>query len=81
MPVSTNPVNIPGNNLQVGETYRVRVRMKDAAGRWSHWSDAVQFVAAAPVGALQNYLRITEIMYNPPALTAGRNRGGLYRQQ
>ncbi len=76
MPVSTSPVSVPGNYLQVGATYRVRVRFKDAAGRWSHWSDPVQLVAAAPVGALQNYLRITEIMYNPPDPTAAEIAAG-----
>lgn len=29
-----------------GSTYRVRVRYKDATGRWSHWSIPSQFVAA-----------------------------------
>ncbi len=74
--VSTNPVNIPGNYLQSGLTYRVRVRFKDAAGRWSHWSDAVQFVAAPPASPLNQYLRITEIMYNPPAPTAAEIAAG-----
>ena len=76
MPVSTNAVVIPGNALEIGATYRVRVRFKDAAGHWSHWSDAVQFVAAAPAVPLNNYLRITEIMYNPPALTAAEIAAG-----
>jgi hypothetical protein len=59
---------IPGNVVKPGHTYRVRCRMKDVAGRWSHWSDPIQFVAADPcsVGILEN-LRITEIMYNPLA--------------
>ncbi|MGA2062707.1 MAG: lamin tail domain-containing protein, partial [Thermoguttaceae bacterium] len=76
MPVSTSTVAIPGNSLVIGATYRVRVRFKDAAGRWSHWSDPVQFVAAAPAVPLNNYLRITEIMYNPPAPTAAEIAAG-----
>jgi hypothetical protein len=40
--------------------------MKDNTGRWSHWSEPVQFGAGEPV--LQGVaadLRITELMYNP----------------
>ena len=59
-------VQIPASGVQVGDTYRVRCRIKDNSGRWSHWSDPVQFVAGEPLssGILEN-LRITEIMYNP----------------
>ena len=38
-------VAIPADAVKAGRTYRVRVRMKDGTGRWSHWSEAVQFVA------------------------------------
>jgi hypothetical protein len=38
-------VAIPANAAKSGHTYRVRVRMKDAAGNWGHWSAAVEFVA------------------------------------
>lgn len=34
---------VPPNTLKAGHTYRTRVKMKDDAGRWSHWSPAVQF--------------------------------------
>ena len=37
-----------GADLQIGHTYRARVRMKDAAGRWSHWSSPAEFVVAPP---------------------------------
>ena len=36
----------------------------------------MQFVAAAPAVPLNNYLRITEIMYNPPAPTAAEIAAG-----
>ncbi|HWH71220.1 MAG TPA: lamin tail domain-containing protein, partial [Candidatus Sulfotelmatobacter sp.] len=54
--------------LTVGHKYRVRVRMKDSTGRTSNWSPPVEFVAGQVDGAadLLNYLRITEVMYNPP---------------
>jgi len=65
-------VTIPASDVRVGRTYRVRCRMKDSTGRWSHWSDPVQFEAGEPisVGPLAN-LRITELMYNPAAPPAG----------
>ncbi|MBN1854990.1 MAG: lamin tail domain-containing protein [Pirellulales bacterium] len=60
-----NMILVPGDDLIVGETYRVRARMKDTNGRWSHWSSPVQFVAAQPAGSVVEHLRITEINYNP----------------
>jgi hypothetical protein len=38
-------VTIPSARLQEGHLYRVRVRMKDNTGRWSHWSQPVEFRA------------------------------------
>jgi hypothetical protein len=64
-PQATTAV-IPASVLSPGRTYRVRCRMKDNTGRWSHWSEPVQFAAGEPV--LQGVaadLRITELMYNP----------------
>ncbi len=65
-------IQIPASAVNVGDTYRVRCRMKDTSGRWSHWSEAVQFIAGPPLsaGILEN-LRITEIMYNPPEVNTG----------
>ncbi|MGC9327205.1 MAG: lamin tail domain-containing protein, partial [Candidatus Hinthialibacter sp.] len=61
-------MTIPGDHLTPGRTYRVRARVKDDTGRWSHWSMPVQFVAENSDSRLttQENLRITEIMYNPP---------------
>jgi len=59
-----NEVVVPGGKLIPGRTYRVRVRMKDANGRWSHWSAPVQFVAGQPDTSI-NALRVTELMYHP----------------
>ncbi|MCJ7778235.1 MAG: hypothetical protein MUP16_07980, partial [Sedimentisphaerales bacterium] len=36
-------VGIPASAVKVGSIYRVRCRMKDNTGRWSHWSNPVQF--------------------------------------
>ncbi len=37
-------VSIPDGTAKPGHAYRVRVRMKDVTGRWSHWSAPVEFV-------------------------------------
>ncbi len=59
-------VRIPASAVRPGRTYRVRCRMKDNTGRWSHWSSPVQFIAGEPVAAgILADLRITELMYNP----------------
>ena len=58
----------PPGTVQADALYRVRVRMQDATGRWSHWSPPVQFRAAPPNAPAQSALRISEIMYHPPAL-------------
>jgi len=69
---SNSIIRIPASEVKVGRTYRVRSRMKDNTGRWSHWSDPVQFEAGEPMSAgILEDLRITEVMYNPPAPSAG----------
>ena len=47
---SVTEVTAPANVCQPGHTYRARVHVKDSAGRWSRWSEPVQFVAAKPAG-------------------------------
>lgn len=37
--------DVPAKLLVHGHTYRVRVRLQHADGRWSRWSEPVQFVA------------------------------------
>ncbi|UCE99680.1 MAG: lamin tail domain-containing protein, partial [Planctomycetota bacterium] len=65
--VNNSTITIPGSVVRADRTYRVRSRMKDDTGRWSHWSDPYQFVAGEPLSAgILKYLRITELMYNPP---------------
>ena len=59
-------IKIPASMVEIGHAYRVRVRMKDDTGRWSHWSNHIQFITGQPTSALiLNDLRITELMYNP----------------
>ena len=53
-------------SARVGRTYRARVRHKDTQGRWSHWSDPVQFEVTSPeTGTYVDSLRITELHYHP----------------
>jgi hypothetical protein len=60
-------IQIPAGAVEVGHAYRVRCRMKDSSGRWSHWSSPVQFVAGiALAGRPHLTLQVTEIMFNPP---------------
>jgi len=62
----TSDIKIPAATLRPGRTYRVRCRMKDNTGRWSHWSSPIQFLAGAPLAAgILADLRVTELMYNP----------------
>jgi len=65
----TNAITLPAGALKIGHAYRARVRMQDNTGRWSHWSAPVQFVVGQPPAAvdLANYLRLTELMFDPPA--------------
>lgn len=60
----------PPISVKVGKTYRARVRFKDAAGRWSHWSRSLQFTPTAPnISDHLRDLRISEFMYHPPEPT------------
>ncbi len=72
-------VRVPLSAARPGHTYRARVRHKDNNGRWSRWSEAVQFVVSAPdVSVYQNALVISEVNYNPaPTTQAERDLGFL----
>jgi len=59
-------VTFPRLHLRPGHHYRARVRHQDLTGRWSHWSEPIQFTATAPdVSLYQQSLVISEIMYHP----------------
>ena len=36
-------IQVPADAVEAGRTYRVRVRMQDDTGRWSHWSLPIEF--------------------------------------
>jgi hypothetical protein len=51
---------------RVGDTYRARVRHQDHTGRWSNWSDPVEFVVGEPsIQPFLDQLVISQIMYHP----------------
>lgn len=56
---------VPRGACRPGVTCRVRVRMMDNSGRWSHWSAPVEFVAGSPTLGPSTDLKISEIMYKP----------------
>lgn len=56
----------PPASLKAGVTYRARVKVKDTAGNWSHWSTPMEFVTtAADVTPYRQFLAISEVMYKP----------------
>ncbi|MFT5105838.1 MAG: hypothetical protein ACI9UA_001460, partial [Pseudoalteromonas tetraodonis] len=60
-------IQIPADSVTAGGTYRVRCKMMDDTGRWSHWSAPVEFVAgAADVALWRDNLVVSEFMYHPP---------------
>ncbi|MCK4999163.1 MAG: lamin tail domain-containing protein [Anaerohalosphaera sp.] len=72
--VFDDAVQIPASVVKPGRTYRVRCRMKDDTGRWSHWSDPNQFTTGQALSAyVRDYLRITEVMFNPGPADVSKN--------
>jgi hypothetical protein len=45
LPAAEPIFRLPPSACKPGHTCRVRARYKDASGRWSHWSEPVQFVS------------------------------------
>jgi hypothetical protein len=58
-------ITLPPGACTPGRTCRVRVRMKNSLGRWSHWSPPVEFTTGAPAQPPATTLKITEVMYHP----------------
>jgi hypothetical protein len=67
LPVFQSDFTVPPNVVKVGHRYRVRVKLQDTTGRWSHWSAPVEFTVADSdnATALQQALRLSELMYAP----------------
>ena len=61
-----NTASPPASATRVGSTYRARVRHQDDTGRWSHWSDPLEFTVTIPdLSLFTESLVISEIMYHP----------------
>jgi len=60
-----NTVNIDALNLSPGRSYKVRVRYKDNTGRWSYWSDPIEFIGGNPINYNSPDIKFAEIMFNP----------------
>jgi hypothetical protein len=45
---SLGDFTLPAKIAKPGHLYRVRLRVKDSTGRWSHWSAPIEFEAAKP---------------------------------
>ena len=65
----SDSAQIPGEGLRPGHAYRVRAKVLNQEGYWSHWSAPVQFIAGAPWQPpdVSGSLRISELMYHAPA--------------
>jgi len=70
-------VTLPASATRTGLIYRARVRHQDNTGRWSHWSEPLEFVAGeVNVMPYLDSLVISEVMYHPPEATqAERDMG------
>ena len=64
-------------DARVDRTYRARVRHKDQSGRWSNWSDPIQFKVSNPdTSTYAASLRITEVNYHPIEATVAEQEKG-----
>ncbi|MGK0188281.1 MAG: hypothetical protein ACI9R3_004073 [Verrucomicrobiales bacterium] len=63
--------SVPISALVPGKTYRARVRHQDSSGKWSRWSDSVEFSPVeSDLSVLRASLIISEIMYDPGSPSA-----------
>lgn len=60
-------ISVPMTALRVGAAHRARVQMMDNTGRFSHWSDPLEFTVGPPLSVppQQAQLRITELHFHP----------------
>lgn len=62
----SNSFTVPPIAVRDGSQYRARVRHRGKDGRWSHWSEPLEFVASTPdLAAYLDGLVVSEVMYKP----------------
>ena len=71
----TAEITIPPTALQGNRTYRARVRTQDETGRWSHWSQPIEFTTAVRTDLVDS-LRISEVHYHPAEPSAAERAAG-----
>lgn len=71
LPTFAAEYKFPVTSVLPAQRYRARVRMKDSTGRWSLWSNAVEFTAGTfDPSALASQIVVSEIMYHAANPTA-----------
>jgi len=57
-------ITVPPGAVRVGHSYRIRVRMKDQTGRWSHWSQPAKFIPTLQASSSPGDVIVTEFLAN-----------------
>ncbi|YCM45522.1 lamin tail domain-containing protein [Verrucomicrobiaceae bacterium 227] len=74
-------ISVPATATRVGERYRARVRYQNASGRWSHWSEAIEFTVGAPdLNSFANSLVVSEVMFRPAPPSAAELAEGFFSE-
>ncbi len=72
-----NTISPPAVATRSGRTYRARVRHQDNSGRWSLWSEPLEFTSSEPdLSVFTQSLVINEIMYHPADPSAAEIAAG-----
>ncbi len=68
-------IHVPLEAVRPERTYRLRVRLRNELGYWSHWSAPIEFQAKADVAPFADLI-LTEIMYHPAPVSADEANAG-----
>ncbi|WP_200268118.1 lamin tail domain-containing protein [Luteolibacter pohnpeiensis] len=80
-PIDTfnSSILIPATVCKSGHAYRARVRHQDQTGRWSHWSEPIQFIAG--VAPAPGPIVVSEMLYKPSNPTLAEISAGFDDQE